>query len=74
MSECNQCNQLPILGSGCGSVGGAVAYDTRDLQFESRLQQNFIYLLFNRKDKNKEKEAGNGPSLKKLIVNNGGMP
>ena len=33
--------------------------------FESRHRQNFIYQLYNRKDKNKEKEAGKGPSLKK---------
>ena len=42
-------------GCGCGSVGRAVASDTRDLQFESRHWQNFIYLLYNRKDENKEK-------------------
>ena len=28
------------------------------------LPTNFIYQLYNIKDKNKEKEAGNGPSLK----------
>ena len=52
------------LGSGCGSVGRAVASDTRDLWFESRHQQNFIYKLYNRKDENKEKEAGSGSSFK----------
>ena len=26
-----------------------------------------MYQLYNRKDKNKEKEAGNGPSLKKVV-------
>ena len=56
-----------VRGSGCGSVGRAVAFDTRDPQFESRHRQNFIYQLYNRKDENKEKEAGNGPSLKKNI-------
>ena len=55
------------LGSGCGSVGRAAASYTRDLQFESRHRQNFIYQLYNRKDENKEKEAGNGPSLKKML-------
>ena len=50
------------LGSGCGSVGRAVASDTRDLRFKSRHWQNFIYQLYNRKDENKEKDAGNGPS------------
>ena len=50
--------------TGCGSVVRAVASDTRDLQFESRHQQNIIYQLYNRKDENKEKEAANAPSLK----------
>ena len=44
-------NILLNLGSGCGSVGRAVAYDTRDLQFKSRHRQNFIYQLYNREDK-----------------------
>ena len=38
-------------------------------KFKSHHRQNFIYqiiyYLYNRKDKNKEKEAVNGPSLKK---------
>ena len=51
--------------SGCGAVGRAVASDTRDPRFESSHLQNFICQLYNRKDQNKEKEAGNGPSLKK---------
>ena len=50
-------------GSGCGSVGRAVDSDTWDPQFESRPKQNFIYQLYDRKDENKEKEAGNGPTL-----------
>ena len=50
------------LGSGCGSVGRAVASNTRDLSFKSRNRQNIIYQLYNRKDENKVKEAGNGPS------------
>ena len=54
------------MGSGCGSVGRAVAYDTRDLQFKSRRWQNFIYQLHDRKDENKEKEAGNFFLKKKL--------
>ena len=54
------------MGSGCGSVGRMVASDTRDLWFESRHRQNCIYQLYNRKDKNKEKEAGNGISLKNI--------
>ena len=27
--------KLPLLGSGCGSVGGADAYDSRDVRVES---------------------------------------
>ena len=42
------------MGIGCGSVGRVVASDTRDQRFESRHRQNFIYQLYNRKDKNKE--------------------
>ena len=56
-------------GSGCGAVGRAVASDTRGPRFESSHWQLLlnIYLLLTvcRKDKNKEKEAGNGPFLKK---------
>ena len=55
------------LGSGCGSVGRAVTSDTRDLRFESKHRQNFIYQLYNRQDENKEKEVGNGPSLLKNL-------
>ena len=50
-------------GSVCGSVGRAGAYDTRDMRFEYRHQQNFIYQLYNRKDEN-IKEASYGPSKK----------
>ena len=53
------------MGRGCGSAGRAVAYDTKDLRFESRHWQNFIYQLYNRKDENELKEAGNGPTFKK---------
>ena len=31
-----------ILGSGCGSVGRAVAFNTRGPQFDSSHRQNFI--------------------------------
>ena len=31
-------------------------------RFEPRHWQNFIYQLYNRKDENKEKEAGNSPT------------
>ena len=59
------------LGSGCGAVGRAVASNTRGPGFESSHRQLLlnIYLLLTvcRKDENKEKEAGNGPFLKKSI-------
>ena len=51
------------VGSGCASDGRAAASDTRDPRYESRHWRNFIYQLYIRKDKNKEKEAGNGPSF-----------
>ena len=53
-----------FLGSGCGSVGRAVASDYRGLLFESSHLQKFtlnIYCQLYYKDKNKEKEAWNGP-------------
>ena len=59
------------MGSGCGAVGRAVASDTRGPGFESNHRHILlnIYLLLTvcRKDENKEKEAGNGPFLKKTI-------
>ena len=60
--------ELESLGSGCGSVGRAVASDTRGPLFESSHRQKFIYILnicllstVYRRDKYKEKEAGFGP-------------
>ena len=54
--------------SGGGSVGRAVASDTRDLRFESQHRQSFIYQLsLNRKDKNKRKRALEW-SIKKIIT------
>ena len=50
------------LGSGGGSVGREGDSNTKELRFEFRRWQNFIYQWYNRKYKNKEKEAGNGPS------------
>ena len=49
-----------------GSVGIAVVCGTKDLQFQSWHGQNFVYQWYNRKDDNKEKEGGNGPSLKNI--------
>ena len=63
----NTSNLTKWMGSGCGSVSRAVASDTRDLRFESRHRQKFIYQLYNRKRK-KENKAGNGPSLKKHLT------
>ena len=54
-------------GSGCGSVGRAVASDTRDPQFETRHPQNFIYQLYNRKEK-KKKRGREWPILKKFDI------
>ena len=60
------------MGSGCGAVGRAVAYDTRGPGFESSHRQLLlnIYLLLTvcRKDENKEKEAENGPFFKKTFT------
>ena len=38
--------EQPMKGSGCGSVGRAVASDTRGLQFESSHRRNFYWTLF----------------------------
>ena len=54
-----------IMVSGCGSVGRAVASNSRGPRFESSHREQFILniycQLYSKKDKNKEKEAGNGP-------------
>ena len=62
------------MGSGCGSVGRAVASNTRGPRFESSHRQKFIYTLnisllstVYRKDENKGKKAGNGPFFKKRL-------
>ena len=55
------------LGSGCGSVGRAIASDSRGPQFKSSQQQKTILnIMVNciEKDENKEKEARNGPFFK----------
>ena len=50
-----------MLGCGCGTVGRAVASDTRDPRFASQYWQKFICQTNNiEKTKNKEKEAGIG--------------
>ena len=52
------------LGNGWGSFDSAVASDTRGPRFESNHWQKFkmnIFTVNYSKDKNKEKEAENGP-------------
>ena len=63
------------MGSGCGSVGRAVASDTRGPRFESSHRQKFINTkhLYTvncvlKKTKIKEKEAGNGPFFKHSAI------
>ena len=55
--------------SGCGSVGRAVASDTRGPQFESSHRPIFhnahVFLLTAEKTKIKKQEAVNGPFFKK---------
>ena len=56
--------------SGCGSVGRAVTSDTRGPRFESSRSQNFYIeciLSTALKRRNKEKDAGNGPFLKRHL-------
>ena len=50
------------LGSGCGLVGRAVAYDTR-IQSSANWRSTLLNLY--RNEYNKEKEAGNGAYLLK---------
>ena len=58
------------MGSGCGSVGGVVASDTRGPLFESihgpLLLNQYFLLTVCRKDENKEKVAGNVSQRDKL--------
>ena len=70
-------NSKRRLGSGCGSVGRAAAFNTRGPRFDSSHRQKFIYTLnicllstVYWKDENKEKEAGNGPFFKKKNCKN----
>ena len=56
------------MGSGGGSIGRAVASNSRGPRFESSHRQKFILNIYCKlywKDENKEKEAGNGPFSKK---------
>ena len=59
-----------FLGSGCGSVGRAVASDYRGLLFESSHLQKFtlnIYCQLYYKDKNKEKSGLEWPIEKNVF-------
>ena len=47
-----------MLGSGCGSVGRAVAADTRDPRFESSHRQNLSTINCIEKTKIKKKRPG----------------
>ena len=60
--------KVTLMGSGCGSVGRAVASDTRGPRFESSYRQKKIYILniwllstVYWKDKNKEKRGRERP-------------
>ena len=67
---CTQRNNK-ILGSGCGSVGRAIASNPRDLRFESIHWQEIvlnIYCQLYWRDENKETEAGNGPFKKTIRI------
>ena len=61
----HQAKITKYMGSGCGSVGRVVASVTRDPRFKSWHRHIFTSQLINRKDENKEKGSGNGPSLKR---------
>ena len=66
----NLLSKISNVGSGCGAVGRAVAYDTRGPGFDSSHRQLLlnIYLLLTvcRKDENKEKRPGMAHLFKKI--------
>ena len=62
------------MGSGGGSVGRAVASDTRDPRFESQHRQTLSTNCTLKKDENKEKEARNGQFKKKICPNKVSLP
>ena len=67
----NIINKFCPAGSGGGSVGRAVASDTRDLQLESQHWQTFIYQLYIEieKTKIKKKRPGMAQLLKIRLCN-----
>ena len=55
------------MGSGCDSVGRAVASDTGGPRLETSHRQNFIIIIFSvEKTKIKKKDTGNGAFLKQF--------
>ena len=67
-----QYKHFNFTGSGCGSVGKAVNFDTRSPRFESSYRQNLlnIYLLSTvLKRQNKEKRDQKWPIFKKKHFN-----
>ena len=69
--EKHACLRMIILGSGCDSVGRAVASDTRGLQFESSHRQILYYLYTVNcigKVKIKKERPGMAHFLKKRII------
>ena len=61
-----------LYGSGCGSVGRAVASDTRGPQFDSSHAQKYVvnvyYQLRCKDEKIKKKRPGNNVSCARLFV------
>ena len=59
------------MGSGCDSVGRAVASDSRGPRFESSHRQKFIFIVFCKlywKDENKEKGPGLAHFIKFMYI------
>ena len=61
-----QSQAFRISGSGCGSIGRAVASNTRDPQFESSQRQ--ILFIISCIEMTETKEAGNGPIFNITIL------
>ena len=65
------CITFHYLGSGCGSVGRAVASDTKGPRFESGHRQTFYYLFtinWIEKTKTKDKRGREGPIFLKTTT------
>ena len=57
-----------FLGSGCGSVGGAVASDTRETRFESSNRRNFIMNMLTVEKMKRKKKRGRERRIFKEII------